>query len=235
MSAEWRKESDNVTEGHTCLAEVTRKCPACEERALEAVRSRLPRVAMPEGLPDYQDLFGLLSQPLADGRKWTVQGLGMLRTYWGSNDAVRINIWDSLLAYAGASSVHSHPWHFKSWIMSGGVINKLLERAPYGEEYEEARIVCGTSNIEPIGSLMLHHTRSDVYLQGQQYSMDASQIHDFVAIDGTVTVNLRERVTGDMASVFYRRVWVSAEPRPATAEEVLRTVARALRLAPFSA
>ena len=49
--------------------------------------------------------------------KWSVQGLGMLRTYL--SDEVRLHIWDRRLQIPQVSPLHDHPWHLDSEIVAG--------------------------------------------------------------------------------------------------------------------
>lgn len=49
--------------------------------------------------------------------KWSVQGLGMIRTYL--SDAVRLHIWISDFKIPGVSPIHDHPWHLYSNVIAG--------------------------------------------------------------------------------------------------------------------
>ncbi len=56
----------------------------------------------------------LLEEP--HGLEWSVHGLGMMRTY--ITDHVRLHIWHTDLVVPGVSGVHSHPWDFRSTVVS---------------------------------------------------------------------------------------------------------------------
>lgn len=49
--------------------------------------------------------------------EWSVQGLGMIRTYL--SDAVRLHIWISDFKIPGVSPIHDHPWHLYSQVIAG--------------------------------------------------------------------------------------------------------------------
>lgn len=48
---------------------------------------------------------------------WQLQGLGMLRLYL--NKATRLHVWHSGFSVPGASTIHTHPWDFKSEVVAG--------------------------------------------------------------------------------------------------------------------
>jgi hypothetical protein len=51
----------------------------------------------------------ILEDPM---RQWTVQGLGMLRTYLPDN--ARLHIWNPALKFEEVSEHHTHPWDLVS-------------------------------------------------------------------------------------------------------------------------
>ena len=65
--------------------------------------------------------------------KWTVQGFGFLRTYFGPPDApkkFRLNLWDSDFTIPNVSTIHDHPWSFKSIIVAGDFYNQRYRLLP---------------------------------------------------------------------------------------------------------
>lgn len=168
--------------------------------------------------------------------QWTVQGLGMMRMY--INDRIRLHVWDKSLVTPNVTQIHDHPWDFKSTIICGYIINHLYVPAPYPVNYVCQQIVCGAGG-GPIATpfdLHLHKIENPIrYVIGNQYYQKSFEIHSTEFGDGTVT--LIERFFNqnrDVARVFYKKTdeygWVSAEPRPATTEEVKTITSKALKL-----
>lgn len=173
------------------------------------------------------------------GFKWTVQGFGMMRTYFGGPDKMwRLNVWDSKLAVDQVSVIHDHPWDFTSWILAGEFTNTRFRPWPFSgmtaRLYDWAVIRTGEGG-GPEGEggrMWLEPQPPEVYLPGHSYRQRAKEIHFSSFIDGTVTINQRIRLPdGEHARVFWPagQSWVSAEPRPATLNEVCDTCERALR------
>ncbi len=166
---------------------------------------------------------------------WTLQGLGMLRLYLsGGAQRLRLHVWDSRFAVPGVSVIHNHPWDFTSYIIAGRLENHLFDPHPfYGKQYVCQSIKCGEGGgLE--GRSFIKRMRVSppmTYLEGNHYYQVAQQVHASVPQDGTVTVI--ERVFGgdqDHAQVFWEPglEWVSAEPRPATEEEVRKICLNAI-------
>jgi hypothetical protein len=171
---------------------------------------------------------------------WTLQGFGMLRTYLGADQVHRLHIWDARYRVEKVSPIHDHPWDFTSQVIAGELIN---QRYTSGHRYEgyvddiykTVSIRCGEGGcaLSPITRSILHRAQPEHYLSGDTYSQVATELHESLPQDGTVTVI--SRVFGpdrDLARVFWRGTegWVSAEPRPATTEEVKAIVTNALDL-----
>lgn len=168
---------------------------------------------------------------------WTVQGFGMMRCYIPGpvyNKQFRLNIWDHTLAVPNVSTVHDHPWHFKSWIINGIFANvRMVEDHFHGDAFEYKVIKTGESGGEA-GPRMLMNLRAlmpENYTGGDTYNQEANEIHCSVPNRGTVTLNERTRVgDGEHARVFWPagEEWVDAKPRKATQDEIRATVALAL-------
>lgn len=167
---------------------------------------------------------------LRDARstKWTLQGFGMLRAYMRVvGRDVRLNVWDSRFAVPKVSTIHTHPWNFTSFVVAGKMYDTVYkEHADYCYPYYMRQdIKCGEG-----GGLLETPTRKRLYKMelltvgtGCSYGHIATDIHESDAEIGTVTLNFRERVgDGEVASVYWPigEHWVSAEPRPATHQEV---------------
>lgn len=174
--------------------------------------------------------------------KWTVQGFGFIRLYM-PNDC-RLNIWHHKLTYdPQPSMLHTHPWNFVSEVVHGLLVNKRYRQVPAQLDNDEGGPVvyrCASfkkKRIRPGICIMdlseptlvsLVGGEAEVYTTGQSYYQDAHEIHETMFVDGTITINARERVGNDEADVLWlhhgrggAQEWVSAEPRPATDEEVL--------------
>jgi hypothetical protein len=164
--------------------------------------------------------------------KWSVQGLGMLRTYL--SDEVRLHIWDKKLRVPNVSPIHDHPWHLDSLIVFGKMKQHRYVVSPFGDqELQMSVIQCGENactKTSPV-SVKVHQTPLEEYLPGQSYRQTKDEIHESMAEDGTVTLVTRT-FEGDRESarVFWRGEggWVDAAPRTATFQEVMAVTQGAL-------
>jgi hypothetical protein len=181
---------------------------------------------------------------------WTLQGLGMFRLDIVDLSR-RLHVWvPSMFARKNVTTIHTHPWHFNSTIVAGALRNRLFteltkpEDRQRGALYSKLEIVCGPGG-GPSGrprvdtSLFCHNEFS--YHAGETYELWSHEIHETIPEDGTVTIIERRfpeepGVWGALrvvplpdtprphhAHVFFPTgiEWVSAEPRPATEDEVL--------------
>lgn len=172
----------------------------------------------------------ILEKPL--GFEWTLQGLGMLRTYIGDG-SVRMHVWDSRHAVPGVSQMHTHPWDFASLIVAGVVHQNRYVRHIDGDTFgDDVRFVmeqslrCGSGGgLESKPErLILHEQPIEVYYEGAIYTQAADEIHISLPADGTVTLIERTfHPDTEHAFVFWPQgqEWVSAEPREATPTEVI--------------
>lgn len=183
--------------------------------------------------------------------EWSLQGLGMLRTY--VSKTMRMHVWDSRYRVPGVTMLHTHPWDFESLIVAGAVRQYRYEIAYTGtrpdplpgvsddaffesigfERYVEGTIVCGEGGgeCEPPTPVYLRRGEAEVYGEGEMYRQDADEIHESLPDDGTVTlINRTFRANTEVAHVYWPHggSWVSAEPRPATPEEVETIVTASL-------
>lgn len=160
-------------------------------------------------------------------RDWTIQGFGMLRTYFG--DDLRLAVWDSHFRVPDVSLIHDHVWCFKSLIVAGALHNqRYIERpdpTPQNMTYQRMTIRPGEGTIpltEEATTFLERSLRED-YTEGDTYIQRAEEIHASYPADGTVTLVERHRTQGgDAARVFWPvgGYWVSAEPRKATRAEI---------------
>jgi len=155
---------------------------------------------------------------------WTLQGFGMLRTYIGHSH--RLHIWDSRYSVPNVSDIHTHPWNFDSTVVAGRMINLRYERRNDNSNSHMEQIIkcgeggglCGVPKRE-----YLVCSGSESLSEGESYHQEAHEIHRSIPESGTVTLVKRTvKSDPDHASVFWPlgQSWVSAEPRPATAEEI---------------
>lgn len=183
----------------------------------------------------------ILSAPHA--YDWTLQGFGMLRTYL--TDDIRLHVWDDRYKVKGVSEIHDHPWHFKSLIVAGSLINWKYKEVSNTTEGlypvlmtkrtikpgeglkslhdEQAWITCKTGLDAPDGCTE--------YTEGETYEQAADEIHWTDCRRGTVTLVKRKRVGEDLAHVYFKPKagFVSAEPRAATKSEIANICSNALR------
>lgn len=168
----------------------------------------------------------LVNSPLD---RWSYQGFGMLRLYLP--DDCRLHIWLPESAVDQVSTIHNHPWDFKSYIIVGKIQNVRYHQLqpPFTSAdaviRNMATIQCGMGGCqkEPAEQVKLIRGNRETYVDGQNYSQRAEELHETVATPGTVTI-IERKAKGpdrDHAQVAWPvgEDWVSAEPRPATAEE----------------
>lgn len=171
--------------------------------------------------------------------EWSIQGFGMLRTYIGppaDPKRYRLNVWHSAFAVPNVSTIHDHPWNFKSWIIAGRFTNQRYSVVinPDAPNFMRQTIRTGEGG-GPIGepeSVFLLPIAPETYAAGHVYSQHYREVHESQYADGTVTVNERERVgDGEHAYVFWPvgTKWVDAQPRTATTDEVAAVTSEALR------
>jgi hypothetical protein len=176
-------------------------------------------------------LIDILTNPLA--RDWTVQGLGMMRTYLSKEQ--RLHIWHSALQTPDASAVHDHPWNFTSKILLGKVNqHRYIRDNAFGTPWQEQLIVCGEGGgVVGLPSVVrLRKAAKEVYSEGDVYRQEAHELHASFPADNTVTVITREyKEDLDHACVFFPLGvnFVSAEPRPASKAEILFITREVLR------
>lgn len=172
----------------------------------------------------------LIENPM--DHEWSLQGFGMLRTYLSPE--VRLHVWDSNHRVQDVTLMHTHPWHFHSFVVAGVVNNIRYDKGDGSgaKKYMEQEILCGVggdvTDKEP-ALVGLVPRAAETYVKGNIYSQLAHEIHTSLPQDGTVTIVEREFLDdADHAYVYYPadKAWVSAEPRPATRDEVADICAR---------
>lgn len=164
--------------------------------------------------------------------QWTVQGFGFFRTK--IQGVGRIHVWDDRVATPLVSTIHTHPWPFRSTVVSGELLNLRFHEHEVGElRYVRQKIKTGEGGglVDEPSEVLLTHDAVEYYSDGHSYSQEAAEIHRSIAQPGTVT--LIERPQGpplEEAMVYWPRGtgWVSAEPKPAEAWELERAVKYAL-------
>jgi hypothetical protein len=174
----------------------------------------------------------------ADAFEWSIQGLGMLRTYIDAEKTLRLHVWSREHAVPGVSQMHTHPWHMKSHVLAGVVMQYryTLEgteaEVPDREVtyrmglYNRQSLKCGVGGHleEAPDKVWLRQGDFEQYNAGEAYTQRADEIHVSNPLSGTVTLldrKVPEGANPDLAYVFWpaNEEWVSAEPRPATDEE----------------
>jgi hypothetical protein len=179
----------------------------------------------------------LVSSILRDThREWTVQGFGFLRTYFGPPELpkkCRLNLWDSQFTVPNVSTIHDHPWDFKSLIVAGELENKRYLYTVDGTNptHEYTTIKTGEGGgLQGNSSVCILRLNSVIkYSAGDIYSQKANEIHETKFKDGTITLNERIGDT-EQAKVFwpYDTDWVDAIPRKATSKEIKQAVDKSL-------
>lgn len=186
------------------------------------------------------ELTSMTRAVLEDPEKyfWDLQGFGMLRTRL--SDECRINVWDDRYRVDHVSDIHTHPWDFTSTLVSGRLVDETFN--PCEMTKSGPGILRGFhAEIKPgeggglsgkgVGKAAAFERGSAILLfPGGWYELKHDEWHRSWAARGSVTVNTRARQGADLAQVFWweSQFWVSAEPKPATAEEVNDIVSYAL-------
>jgi hypothetical protein len=172
------------------------------------------------------EIIKRLTQPLE--YEWSVQGLGMMRTYLSKTK--RLHIWHSSLIVTGATELHDHPWNFESEVMFGCVRQMRFEDNDSGRKFMKQRILCGEGGgiigeavVDP-EEVQIFSNGIETYFQGATYGQKAHEIHRSFPSNNTVTVVTRDFLKDrDHAHVYYPvgGGFVSAIPRPASHAEIL--------------
>lgn len=186
---------------------------------------------------DLTFLKPLVAQILqAKTREWTVQGFGFLRTYFGPSanpKKYRLNLWDSQFTAPNVSTIHDHPWDFKSIIIAGKFENQrytMIDGNKATHWYTTLKTGEGGGLINDVfKTAILKAKPSEHYYPGHEYEQKANEIHETKFINGSVTINERVGDT-EQARVFwpYDTKWVDAIPRKATIEEVDLAVSKSI-------
>lgn len=153
---------------------------------------------------------------------WSYQGFGMLRIYLAPE--VRLHIWCPNQKAPDVTDIHSHPWNFTSWVVAGRIINREWQKMYAKPITHIAHKIITGENAEILEShpVTLQIVSQASYAAGDRYPQDYHDIHQTEAVEGTVTIIVRKRVTGDLAYSYAtkNRPWVDARPRPATLSEI---------------
>lgn len=202
----------------------------------------------PQLPPDFvpKVLIPLLeTESASPSRRWTLQGFGMLRLHFPQAEVaqwplrgldtsdVRLNLWHTAFTVPNVSTIHTHPWHFTSYILSGDIFNTVYREAKspgfaLSSPYLRYPIIPGPngglSPDTPPTLIHLYTSQQAVLRPGDSYTQTADEIHETDFLTGTVTLNFRTRPPGlpDKALVFVPEglSWVSAIPRQATPDEI---------------
>jgi hypothetical protein len=179
----------------------------------------------------------LLEHP--DGIEWTLQGFGMLRCYL--EPELRLYVCDARYKADNVSELRTYPWDFHSLVVAGRVENsRYVEIEPddpqrpshiAARSYLRQTIRCGEGGglVGEPEQVYLTELPTERFEEGETYSQLAEEIHASRPEDGTVTViERRFREDAEHAYVYYEGEWVTAEPRPASAEEVAEITGHAL-------
>lgn len=168
----------------------------------------------------------------ADEFEWSLQGFGMFRTYFA--EEFRVHLWDLRFAAPGVSTVHTHPWHFKSTVVAGRLRNVIYGRWNAGETtHHMQKILCGPGGglVDEPYNVRLEVRTEREYLGGTSYMQRATDLHETIPEQGTVTTVTRNFLPDtEHAYVCWPlgTEWGTAEPRPATREEIRTAAAYAL-------
>lgn len=147
---------------------------------------------------DLTFLKPLVAQVLQDENKeWTIQGFGFLRTYFGfpiNPKRYRLNLWDHQFTVPNVSTIHDHPWDFKSIIIAGEFANQRynMETNSYNPTHSYATMktgVGGKLDFSTTKTCALYPKNEELYFHGDTYQQLANEIHETKFVDGSVTLN----------------------------------------------
>lgn len=169
------------------------------------------------------DVKEILAHPF--DYKWTLQGFGMLRAYLDPDEIERIHIWDTNSAVPDVSLIHNHPWDFESRVFFGKMMNSrysISKDTEGGYVAADIRTGEGGGLVGDPYPVRISVLSVEMIKAEQRYRQTASEFHESYPTPGTVTVIKRNFTRPrDYATVCWNTPeWVSAEPRPATREEV---------------
>jgi hypothetical protein len=171
----------------------------------------------------HSDIRRVLDNPY--DYNWSLQGFGMLRTWLDPDGIERLHIWDPGSEVAGVSTIHNHPWDFNSRIVSGVMTNvRYRIDSQAGDPYNKSSIRTGAGGhlLGDPEETLIESIGSEALLPGEQYSQLAEDFHESMPIAGTVTVITRSFRFQRVATTCWPHgtEWVTAEPRPATRQEI---------------
>ena len=181
----------------------------------------------------HEVILRILSAPFVQGLEWSYQGLGMLQAHMDPQRIKCLHIWCPEFSVKDVTTIHDHPWDFTSEIISGAMMNVRYYDSPGGFEFDGCKIIYGPGS-HAVGPLQRRRLidRQKLYHTGMTYTQKWFELHKSEPTSGTVTLVTRTFVAEnhDFARVYYPtgQTWVSAEPRPATNEEVEAFTQKAL-------
>lgn len=172
----------------------------------------------------------ILTSPL--NYPWTIQGFGMLRLWIDPDGTERLHIWDTETANEDVSTLHTHPWDFDSVIISGKLINQRYNVEYYGNStppdhhFKASTIKTGEGGYlsgTPFNIRAIKR-QPEYYSTEDNYHQDAEEYHESYPEKGCVTLIRRNFRFNRFATVGWAHGtnWVTAEPRAATPEEIIR-------------
>lgn len=138
--------------------------------------------------------------------EWKAHGLGFLRLYF--SDTLRLHVWHTALKHpVDATPLHDHPWHLNSLVIAGKVENHrfLPTHKPDDLRYKRQELHCGAGGclLGDPERMYLAAQPPEEYWQGDHYSQQKQEIHQTIALDGSVTL-MERRFEGskDRAHVY---------------------------------
>ena len=166
----------------------------------------------------------IIERSESEPERWSYQGFGMLRYY--ITESRRLHIWNPSRRVDAVSDVHTHPWNFRSTVLCGALVDRVFVEREGVSPFMRQTIACGEGGglVGDPCPVELAQSRSTLHAEGASYSHPASAIHRSEILEpGTVTVCVREFLEDTEHAFVYwprREEWGSAEPRPATLEEI---------------
>lgn len=158
----------------------------------------------------------------------------MLRTYISKN--TRLQIWLKEFIVPNVTDIHTHPWNFESLIYQGSIANYCFTEAGSSNDkkFDRCLILTGeNAYVKEKTSVVMGINAIRNYCAGDSYYHKKTIPHRIDFIDGTITILTKSYIDEDSLAYSYvpdGGKWVSAAPRIATEEEIMKFIEAAKKL-----
>ena len=152
-----------------------------------------------------------------------MEKLGLLRIRLApidENQDASLHIWDKRLRDNDVSDTHTHPWHLKSFILSGTITDIVYSSMPgwfpRGSDdlyYQHYKFFPGDDpRAEWQGKVLLRQKNRSTFGPSEFYEHSPEAVHRTIPSERAVTYVTKRREGPDVASVYAFGPWVNARP-----------------------